>query len=165
MVVHDEIVDLQNNNWTVTWATGKFRVNRKAGTLDGSHLAGYGPGWPGLIGADTGECIETADEGEVDHGPVTIPGTGFHYAIDGTVTDTGFELRLTSPGAKISVDAPDDPSCQFLAQLAEGFINSFIEGPSPVDFDGSRPDERDHLRVGRQPSSISATITRVAPAA
>ena len=160
-----KIVDLQNNNWTMTWATGKFRVNRKAGTLDGSHLAGYGPGWPGLIGANTGECIETTDEGEIDHGPVTIPGSGFHYAIDGTVTDTGFELSLTSPDAKITRQRADDPSCQFLAQLAEGFINSFIQGPFPVDFEVAPGQTSATISESDDSSSISATITRVAPAA
>ena len=160
-----KIVDTEADDWTLTWAPGRFRVDRKNGTLDGSHLAGYGPGWPGLIGANTSECIETTPDGQVDHGPVTIPGAAFHYAIDGTVTDSGFELSLSSSDARITVDAPDDPTCQFLAQLAQEFVNNFIQGPFPIDFDLAPGQTSATISESDDSTEISATITRIAPAA
>jgi hypothetical protein len=91
-----KIVDTEAGNWTIAWATGRFRVNRTAQTLDGSQAAGYGPGWPGLIGSYTSDCIETTPDGTTDYGPATIHGAPFRYAIDGSVTDTGFELNVSS---------------------------------------------------------------------
>ena len=159
------IVDHESSDWTIVWGPGRFRVNRKAGTLDGSQLAGYGPGWPGIIGAMNGECIETTPDGTTDYGPVTMAGVGFHYAIDGTVTDTGFELNVSSSDAHVSIDAPSEPICQGLAQLGEEFVNSFIAGPFPIDFDLADGQTSATYSESDDTMDISATIARVAPAA
>lgn len=160
-----KMVDHDSSDWTIVWGPGRFRVNRKAGTLDGSQLAGYGPGWPGIIGAMNGECIETTPDGTTDFGPVTMAGAGFHYAIDGTVTDTGFELNLSSSDAHVSFNAPSDPTCQGLAQLGEEFVNNFIQGPFPIDFDLADGQTSATYSESDDSLDISATITRIAPAA
>ncbi len=159
------MVDHESSDWTIVWAPGRFRVNRKAGTLDGSHLAGYGPGWPGIIGAMNGECIETTPDGTTDYGPVTMAGTGFHYAIDGTVLDTGFELNVSSSDANASINAPSEPTCQFLAQLAQEFVGNFVSGPFPIDFDLADGQTSATYSESSGSLDLSATITRVAPAA
>ena len=160
-----KIVDHEASDWTIRWDTGRFRVNRSDGTLDGSEAGGYGAGWPGLIGANTSECIETDGDATIDHGLVTIPGAGFRYAIGGSVTDTGFELSLTSADAKVSIDAPSDPTCQFLAQLAQEFVSNFIGGPFPVDFDVAAGQTSSTISEVDGTTEIDATITRVSPAA
>ncbi len=160
-----KIVDHEASDWTIVWAPGRFRVNRKAGTLDGSHLAGYGPGWPGLIGAYNGRCIETTPDGTTDLGPVSVAGSGFRYAIDGSVTDGGFELSLSSPDAHVTINAPSDPTCQFLAQLGQEFMNNFVQGPFPIDFELAPGQTSATVSDSSDTTEISATITRVAPAA
>jgi hypothetical protein len=160
-----KIVDHESNDWTIVWGPGRFRVDRTAGTLDGSQLAGYGPGWPGIIGAMSGECIETTPDGTTDYGPVSMAGAGFHYAIDGTVTDTGFELNLSSSDAHVSIDAPSEPICQGLAQLSEEFVNSFVGGPFPIDFGLADGQTSATVSEADDTTDISATITRIAPAA
>lgn len=159
-----KIVDTEANNWTIVWATGRFRVSRKNGTLDGSHLAGYGPGWPGLIGSYNGECTETTPDGTIDLGPASVPSSGFHYAIDGTVSDAGFELSLSSADAKVTVNAPSDPTCQFLAQLLQEFMNSFVQGPFPLAFELAPGQTSATVSDASGTTQFTATITRINPA-
>ncbi|HVN62090.1 MAG TPA: hypothetical protein VMT59_12550 [Gaiellaceae bacterium] len=160
-----KIVDHDSSDWTIVWGPGRFRVNRKAGTLDASQLAGYGPGWPGIIGALNGECIETTPDGTTDYGPVSMAGVGFHYAIDGTVTDTGFELNISSSDAHASINAPSEPICQGLAQLGQEFVNTIVDGPFPIDFDLAGGQTSATYSESDDSLDISATITRIAPAA
>ncbi len=160
-----KIVDHDESDWTIVWAPGRFRVNRTAGTLDGSQLAGYGPGWPGIIGAMNGECIETTPDGTTDYGPVSMAATGFHYAIDGTITDTGFELSLSSSDANVTIDAPSEPICQSLADLAQQFMGNIVRGPFPIDFDLAAGQTSATYSESDGSADFSATITRVAPAA
>ena len=72
------------SEWSMRWGAGRFRVSRANGTLGGSQLAGYGAGWPGIVGNSKGHCWEETDNGRVDHGPTTLTGGPFHYAIGGT---------------------------------------------------------------------------------
>ena len=52
-----------------------------------------------------------------------------------------------------------------IAQLAEGFINNFIGGPFPVEFELAPGQTSSTSSESDDSSSITATITRVAPAA
>jgi hypothetical protein len=55
--------------WGITWGTGSFRVNRKTGVIEGSQLAGLGPGWPGIVGNWNGTYD---DDTNGNHFTVTI---------------------------------------------------------------------------------------------
>jgi len=81
------------------------------------------------------------------------------------VTDTGFELNVSSSDAHVSIDAPSEPICQGLAQLGEEFVNSFIAGPFPIDFDLADGQTSATYSESDDTMDISATIARVAPAA
>ena len=150
------------DTWTIKWAPGKFRVNREAGTFDGSYQAGYVPdsGWPGIVGSATDACIETTDEGEVNRGPATITGAAFHYRFEGTVDDSVIELTAPSDDAHVSVTAPPDPGCQFLGALAEGIMTSMLQTGIPAIFDVTRTQELATYQYSGDGSSMTAQIKR-----
>jgi len=158
-----KIVDTEANNWTIVWATGRFRVSRKAQTLDGSQAAGYGPGWGGLIGSYTADCIETTPDGTTNFGPGTIHGSAFHYAIDGSVTDTGFVLSLSSADANVTADGPSEPFCQLLLELARGFVSNLVQGPNELEFALAPGQTSATLSQDEGNLQLTATITRVNP--
>jgi hypothetical protein len=147
--------------WTVKWASARFRVNRALGLLDASYAAGYIPdgGWPGLIGSATDACIETTDAGQINLGPATISGGGFHYKLDGSVTDTQIELTASSDDANVSVTAPPDVGCQFLAALAQGFVTGFIRA-FPAVFQVTPTQDQASYAYGDSTGSLTAQIQR-----
>jgi hypothetical protein len=150
------------DTWNIKWGPGKFRVNRDAGTFDGSYEAGYIPesGWPGIVGSATDACIETVDGREINHGPATITGGAFHYRFEGTVDDNTIELTAPSDDAKVTVTAPPDPGCQFLAVLAEGVLTSMLKGGVPAIFEVTRTQEVATFQYSDADSSMTAQIKR-----
>ena len=154
-------VDDEGNDWTMRWAPGRFRVSRANSTLDGSQLAGYGAGWPGIIGNSKGRCWEESDGGRIDHGPTTLTGGPFHYAIGGTVTDTGFSLELSSADAKAKIDGPSAEVCQLLAGLAQLVVDSFVKSPFPIEFEVAPGQTTVSYDQSEGNTSFKATITRV----
>lgn len=119
--------------WGITWGGGRFRVNRTTGVIDGSEAAGFGQGWGGIIGTWHGACIETSDQGTIDHGPAAIIGGAFRYTIAGTVDDQGFHLEVASSDAHADVQEPADPLCQALGELGQQVLDIWVAGPFPLD--------------------------------
>jgi hypothetical protein len=150
------------DTWTIKWAPGKFRVNRAAGTFDGSYQAGYVPesGWPGIVGSATDACIETVEGVEVNRGPATITGGGFHYRFEGTVDDSTIQLTAPSDDAHVSVTAPPDPGCQFLGVLAEGILTCMLKSGIPAIFEVTRTQELATYQYSDEDSSLTAQIKR-----
>ena len=149
------------STWSMRWAAGRFRVSRAKGTLDGSQLAGYGAGWPGIIGNSKGSCWEESDAGRINHGPVTFTGGPFHYAIAGAVTDSGFSLELSSDDAKANITGPSDEVCMALAALAKLVVDSFVKGPFPLDFEVAPGQTTVSYEDSGDGTTFKATITRV----
>lgn len=149
------------DTWTLRWGSGKFRVSRRGGTIDGSHVAGYGPGWPGIIGNATGRCTETTDEGTIDHGPATFTGGPFRYSIAGSVSETGMVVEVASENAHVSVGAPAADGCQLLAGLADYVLNLFVKGPFPIEFELGPDDRSAQISYSTEEGSMEATIRRV----
>ena len=118
--------------WGISWGPGRFRVSA-TGAIDGSHAAGYGSGWPGIVGDNRSHCIETGANGRIDHGPALIKGGPFHFSIDGKATAAGFDLSIASKDAAISVTAPSHPGCQFLGSMAQTILTSLVKGPMPLE--------------------------------
>lgn len=148
------------STWTMRWGPGRFRVSRLGGTLDGSHAAGYGPGWGGLIGNATGRCIEESDEGTIDHGPATFTGGAFRYSIGGSVTETGMVVEVASEDAKVTVTAPPNELCQLLAELGEYFVDQIVKGPFPIEFELGPDDRSAQFSFAEDGTTFEASIRR-----
>ena len=147
--------------WTMRWGLGKFRVSRRGGTLDGSHAAGYGPGWGGLIGNATGRCIEESDEGTIDHGPASFTGGAFRYSIGGSVTDTGLVVEVASENANVTVTAPPAVVCQLLGAFGEYVVDLFVKGPFPIEFELGPDDRSAQFSFSDGGTTFEASIRRV----
>lgn len=150
------------DTWSIKWGPGKFRVNRAAGTFDGSYLAGYVPdsGWPGIVGSATDACIETTDEGEVNRGPATITGGAFHYRFEGTVDDNTIELTAPSDDAQVSVTGPPDLGCQLLAGLAQDVLTNMLKVGLPAIFEVTRTQEVATFQYSGDGITMTAQIKR-----
>lgn len=146
--------------WTLRWGSGKFRVSRRGGTIDGSHAAGYGPGWPGIIGSATGRCTETTDEGTIDHGPATFTGGPFRYSIAGSVSETSMVVEVASENAHVTVSAPPADACQLLAGLADYFLNAIVKGPFEIPFELGPDDRSAQISYSTAEGSMDASIRR-----
>ena len=149
------------DTWTMRWGPGRFRVSRLGGVIDGSQAAGYGPGWGGIIGNATGRCTETTDAGKIDHGPASFTGGAFRYSIGGSVSETGMVVEVASEDAHVSVNAPAAEACQLLAGLADYFIDAFVKGPFPIEFELGLDDRSARFAFSDGESSFEATIRRV----
>jgi len=149
------------DTWTMRWGPGRFRVSRRGGTIDGSQAGGYGPGWGGIIGNATGRCTETTDEGTIDHGPATLTGGAFRYSINGSVSETGMVVEVASEDAHVSVTGPSAEGCQLLAGLGDWFINLFVKGPFPIEFELSPDDRSAQFSFSDAGTSFEASIRRV----
>ena len=148
------------DTWTMRWGPGRFRVSRRGGTIDGSQAGGYGPGWGGIIGNATGRCTETTDEGTIDHGPASFTGGAFRYSINGSVSETGMVVAVASEDAHVSVSAPAAEVCQLLAGLGDYFINLFVKGPFPLEFEFGPDDRPAQISYSTAEGSMEASIRR-----
>jgi hypothetical protein len=157
-----QVMPHTGDTWSLKWAPGKFRVNRAAGTFDGSYLAGYIPdsGWPGIVGSATDACIEVVDGREINRGPATITGGAFHYRFEGTVDNSTIQLTAPSDDAKVTVTAPPDPGCQFLGVLAEGFLTGMLRGGVPAIFEVTRTQEVATYEYSDDGATMTSQIKR-----
>ena len=154
----------QKSGWSIRWGTGKFRVSRKSGTLDGAYAGGaVGGGWPGIVGDTTDDCIEETDAGTINHGPGTIKGGPFHYAITGSVTDTSFAVSITSEDAHATVSGPSNIGCQILVGFAQLFIDAFVKGPYDLEFALAPGETSKTLDYSAEGTEFTATIRRTKP--
>ncbi len=149
------------STWKLKWGPGRFRVSRRGGTLDGSHAAGYGPGWGGIIGNATGRCIEESDAGTIDHGPASFTGGAFRYSIGGSVTDTGLVVEVASEDAKVNVTSPPNEICQLLGQLGKYVIDLLVKGPLPIEFELGPNDRSAQFSSSEDGTTFEASIRRV----
>jgi hypothetical protein len=124
------IDDVTGAPWAMQWNEGRFRIDLTQG-----RFAKLDKTWPGNVGNDNSRCIEETPDGRVDLGPATIVGGPFHYSIDGSVGTGEVDLSLSSQDGHVSVTAPSNPVCQFLADFAEQFLNGFVTGPLDLPFE------------------------------
>jgi hypothetical protein len=122
--------DVTGAPWTMQWNEGRFRMDPTQGRLAKSDKT-----WPGNVGNDNSSCIEETPDGRVNLGPATIVGGPFHYSIDGSVGTGEVDLSVSSQDGHVSVTAPSNPVCQFLADFAEQFLNGFVTGPLDLPFE------------------------------
>jgi hypothetical protein len=150
------------DTWSIKWGSGKFRVNRAEGLLDGSYEAGYIPdnGWSGIVGSATDACIETVDGREINRGPASIVGGAFHYRFEGEIDDSTITLTVPSDDATVHVTAPPDAGCQFLAALAEGVLTGLMRGGVPCFFEVTREQETATYQYSDEQGTVMAQIRR-----
>lgn len=144
------------STWGISWGLGRLRVGADS-AVDGSHAAGYGSGWPGIIGDNSGRCIETGPNGRIDHGPALIKGGAFHYSIGGKQTAAGFALEVASKDADVTVTAPSHPACKFLGTLARTLLDSLVKGPLPLEI--PVPKGQDTVNHSEHAPGYTFTIT------
>ena len=92
---------------------------------------------------------------------MTFTGGPFHYAIGGTVTDSGFSLELSSDDAKAKIAGPSDEVCLALAGLAQLVVESFVKGPFPIEFEVGPGQTTVSYDESAEGTSFKATSTRV----
>ncbi len=92
--------------------------------------------------------------------PATITGGPFNYRFEGTVDDNTIQLTTPSSDAHISLTAPPDPGCQFLAVLGEGFMTGMFQGGVPAIFEVTRTQEVATYQSSDENSTTTAQIKR-----
>jgi hypothetical protein len=150
------------DTWKISWGVSKFRVNRETGEVDGSYQAGLvaGGAWGGFIGDATSVCQEADDDGNmVTVGPVTIHGGSFHYELNGSLDGDTLTLNAPSKDAQVSLDAPPDDGCQFMKDIAQGFMDYALQNMVFVFEIPANQDEATY-QVADDNQTFTATIKR-----
>lgn len=140
----------------LSYPNAEFRVNRDTGQVQGVAAS-----YPGSMGQETGECTTTDENGNtVVIGPATIEASDFHYAVTGSATSSEIELTLPSSDLTLTIDAPSDPACQALKEIAQGLVQGLLRNGLPAIFEVTASQATAQFQESSNGTTISATITR-----